>query len=239
MPEPDYRYPTALEEGVLLRRYKRFLADVELEDGRTLTVHCANPGSMKGLADPGNRVRIRDSGNPKRKLPHNLEQVKAGRAWVNVNTALPNLVVGAALARDGLAPLAGYTNIRPEASDGAASRLDFLLEGPQGRCWVEVKSTTLREDGEARFPDAVTTRGRKHLEALRSLHAAGDRAVMLYLVARADAAPFRPAWDIDPDYAETLAEVAAAGVEVLPVRCVVSREGLRAGPILAYDLGRA
>lgn len=234
----DYVYPSPLEEGVLVRRYKRFLADVEREGGDVLTVHCANPGSMKNCGGPGSRVRIRDAGNPKRKLSHNLEQIKAGRAWVAINTALPNLVVRAALARGALPGLDGYDQIRPEVSDGHASRLDFLLQGPAGRCWIEVKNTTLVEAGEARFPDAVTTRGLKHLGALKALRAAGDRAIMLYLVSRADARPFRPAWDIDPAYAVALTEAAEAGVEILPVQCRVSPRGLGVGPVLPYHLGR-
>ncbi len=234
-----YRYETPLEEGVLLQRYKRFLADVELDDGRRLTVHCANPGSMLGCAEPGSRVRIRDSGNAKRKLPHNLEQVKAGRAWVNVNTAVANRVIGAALLA-GLVPgLPAPGDLKPEAADGEGSRLDFRLDTAEGRTWIEVKSTTLAVGREARFPDAVTARGLKHLEALMRLRAGGDRAVMLYLVARADVDAFRPAWAIDPAYAEGLTRAHAAGVEVIPVRSLVRRTGVGVGPVLPYDLAHA
>ena len=237
MPAFDYPYPSPLEDATLVRRYKRFLADVVCADGTERTVHCANPGAMTGCNAPGSAVRIRDSGNPKRKLPYSLEQVRSGRAWVCVNTALPNLVAAAALARDGIPGLVGYPEIRPEVSDGQGSRIDFQLAGDTGRCWVEVKSVTLRVGQEARFPDAVTARGRKHLEALRALRDAGDRAVMLYLVGRGDAHVFRPAWEIDPAYAEALGEAVAAGVEVVPVRVEVARGGLRAGPSLPYDLG--
>ncbi|MDF1700750.1 MAG: DNA/RNA nuclease SfsA [Planctomycetota bacterium] len=236
MPALDHVYETPVEEGVLIKRYKRFLADVELDDGRALTVHCANPGSMRGCAEPGSRVRIRDSGNAKRKLPHNLEQIRAGRTWVCVNTAVANRVVGSALARDAIAPLAGYTTIRPEVADGAGSRLDFLLEGDRGRCWVEVKSTTLKSGREAQFPDAVTARGLKHLGALAELRAAGDRTVMLYLLGRGDVDTFRPAWTIDPAYAEGLARAHAAGVEIVPVRSIITARGVGAGLILPYDL---
>ncbi len=232
----DFRYPTPLIDATLVRRYKRFLADVTLEDGTTLTVHCANPGSMKGLDLPGRPVRISDSGNPKRKLPHSLEQVKPGRAWVGVNTALPNRVVHAALRGGVIETLRGYEDIRPEVASGAGSRFDFLLTRRAERCWVEVKNVSLREAGEARFPDARTERGLKHLDHLMALRAAGDRCVMLYFVPRADVHAFRPAWDIDPDYAQRLEQAAAAGVEVLPVRATVSRLGLGVGPILPYDL---
>lgn len=236
---PEYCYETPLEEGVLVRRYKRFLADVTLDDGRTLTVHCANPGSMLGVSTPGSRVRIRDSGNTKRKLPHNLEQVRAGRAWVNVNTAVANRVVGAALTAGRIEGFPPGATLRPEVADGQGSRLDFLLEGPEGRCWVEVKSTTLAVGREARFPDAVTARGLKHLEALARLRAAGDRVVMLYLIARADVDAFRPAFEIDPAYAEALARVHGEGVEVVPVRSRLTRVGVGVGPVLPYDLAHA
>ena len=242
MPTYDYRYPTPLEDAVLVRRYKRFLADVERTDGTRLTVHCANPGAMTTCNAPGSPVRIRDSGNPKRKLPFSLEQVRSGRSWVCVNTALPNVVVAAALKRGGIPGFEAYSSVRPEVADGHGSRLDFLLEG-EGlresagrRCWIEVKSVTLKIGTEARFPDAVTARGLKHLHALDALRETGDRAVLLFLVGRADTRRFRPAWEIDPDYATALGEVAARGVEVLVLRMQVARGGLRAGPVLPYDL---
>jgi sugar fermentation stimulation protein A len=232
----DHAYPTPLLEATLVRRYKRFLADVALPSGRVLTAHCANPGSMKGLAEPGRPVRIRDSGDPKRKLRHSLEQVRPGRAWVCVNTALANRVVQGALRRGGLPPFRGYPAIRPEATAGPGSRLDFLLEGEAGRCWIEVKSVTLREEGEARFPDAVTARGLKHLEHLAALRTAGDRAAMLFVVPRADVTKFRPAWAIDPAYAEGLVRAHEAGVEIHVLAARVSRRGLRAARFLPYDL---
>jgi sugar fermentation stimulation protein A len=235
----DHRYPTALEEARLIRRYKRFLADVERPDGSILTVHCANPGAMTGCNTPGSPVRIRDSGNPKRKLPYSLEQVKSGRAWVCVNTALPNAVVAAALSRGAVPGLPTDGTVRSEVADGHGSRIDFLVETDDRRCWVEVKSVTLRVGSEARFPDSVTERGRKHLAALERQVEAGDRAVMLFLVGRADTHLFRPAWEIDPAYARALGEAVAHGVEVLVMRSVVSRGGLRAGPGLAYDLSHA
>ena len=165
--------------------------------------------------------------------------MRSGRAWVVVNTALPNRVAGAALARGGIEPLRDYETIRPEVSDGAGSRFDFLLERQGERCWVEVKSVTLREGSEARFPDAVTARGLKHLDALADRKAAGDRAVMLYLVGRADVRTFRPAWDIDPAYAEGLQRAVDRGVEIAVVQTKVGRDGVRAGPSLPYHLGHA
>jgi len=235
----DWTYPSPLEEGVLLRRYKRFLADVRRADESVLTVHCANPGSMRTCAAPGSRVRIRDAGNPKRRLSHDLEQVRSGRAWVCVNTAVPNRVIGAALRRRALRSLAGYDAVRAEVPDGRGSRFDFRLEAVGRCCWVEVKNVTLRQGREARFPDAVTARGLRHLESLASLVAAGDRAVMLYFVGRADVHAFRPAWEIDPAYAEGLRAATDAGVEVLPVRAVVTPAGVGVGPALPYHLDHA
>ena len=208
-------------------------------DGSALTVHCANPGSMSTCSTPGNRVRIRDAGNPKRKLSHDLEQIRSGRAWVCVNTAVPNRVVGAALRANRIAELSGYDSVRAEANDGAGSRFDFLLESDSSRCWVEVKNVTLRKGREARFPDAVTARGLKHLDALRDLRARGDRAVMLYFVGRADVDVFRPAREVDPAYAEGLQRAVRGGVEVLPIRAVVTPRGVGVGPVLPYHLGHA
>ena len=235
----DWRYPSPLEEGVLLERYKRFLADVRREDGSELTVHCANPGSMRTCSEPGSRVRIRDAGNPKRKLSHDLEQVRSGRAWVCVNSAVPNRVVGAALRTKRIPGLEAYAGVHPERADGHGSRFDFLLEAGDRRCWVEVKNVTLRAGREARFPDAVTARGLKHLDALVRLREQGDRAVMLYFVSRADTHAFRPAWEVDPAYAAGLQRAAAAGVEVLPIRAIVTPGGVGVGPVLPYHLGHA
>jgi len=235
----DYRYPSPLEEGVLLRRYKRFLADVRLDDGRELTVHCANPGAMTTCSTPGSRVRVRAARHPKRKLSHNLEQVRSGRAWVQVNTALPNAAMAAACRRHAIPGLPEAMHVRREVADGHGSRLDLRLDGSAGRCWIEVKSVTLRVGREARFPDAVTARGLKHLGSLERLCAAGDRAVMLFLVGRADVDRFRPAWEIDPAYAEGLGRAHAAGVEIIVVRAHVTRLGFGAGLILPYDLDHA
>ena len=162
--------PTA--RGRLLRRYKRFLADVRLEDGRELTVHCPNPGSMLGLAEPGSEVLVSDSENEKRKLRWTLELVRPSRSWVCVNTARANEVVGEALAAGGIPALAGRGGARAEVAYGEGSRADFLLEGRRGRTWLEVKSVTLARGRVARFPDSVTTRGLKHLRELTACVAA-------------------------------------------------------------------
>ncbi|MCG3135043.1 MAG: Sugar fermentation stimulation protein A [Planctomycetes bacterium] len=226
-------------EGTLVRRYKRFLADVEV-GGALLTVHVPNSGSMAGLSEPGMPVLVSDSGDPSRKLRWTLERVRAGRAWVGVNTMLPNRIVREGIV-EGLAPeLGGYATARPEVVCGPGSRIDLLLEGGAGpRAWVEVKNTTLLDgsatSGVVRFPDAVTERGRKHLGELVRLRRAGDRAVIFFLVNRPDGAAMGPADAIDPAYGDALRAAAAAGVELVARRAVMRGPSVRLGapvPIL-------
>ena len=205
-----------LERGVLLRRYKRFLADVELADGSVETVHCPNPGRLIGCLPERAEVVLRVSDNPKRKLAKTLQTIRVGDEWVNVDTMLPNPVVGEALRAGTIPELGGYAKVRSEVKSREGSRIDFLLEDDRrGRCWVEVKCTTLVEDGVAMFPDAVTARGKKHLEELAHLVAEGDRAVIFFFVSRLDADSFAPAAHIDPAYAEALRIALEAGVEAL------------------------
>ncbi len=233
----NFDLPT--QRARLIRRYKRFLADVTLEDGAELTVHCANPGSMRGLDAPDSEVLISDSGNPKRKLPHSLELVRVGRSWVVVNTARANQVVAEALAGGALPALAGHDSVRPEVRYGKNSRVDFLLEGGKGRTWLEVKSVTMAEGRTALFPDAVTARGLKHLRELSACVAAGDRAVMLFLVGRGDCEEFRPAEAIDPAYAAGLREAREAGVEILVHQTRVRTTGITVGAELPAHLENA
>jgi sugar fermentation stimulation protein A len=231
------KLPPVLHRGRLVRRYKRFLADVVLEDGRELTVHCPNSGSMMGLDTAGSAVLVSDSGNPKRKLRMTLERVRAGRAWVGVNTMLPNRIVQEALERRRVPALASYGTVRPEVRFGERSRLDFLLEEPGlPRCWVEVKNATLRQGRQALFPDSVTDRGRKHLLELRTAVQDGDRGVLLFLVNRADCDSVSPADAIDPAYGATLREVAAAGVEVIAHRARLVPNAVSLGPELPVCL---
>ena len=229
-----WRYPRPLEEATLLRRYQRFLADVETADGRTLTVHCANPGSMKSCCEPGRPVRISDSGNPKRKLRYSLEQIRMGRSWVAIHTAHPNHVVAAMLEKTRILPFPSGP-LQREVSDGAGSRFDLRLGGEPPH-WIEIKNVTLREGAEARFPDSVTQRGLKHLVGLEERVRAGQRASMVYFVARADVRRFRPAWDIDPAYAQGLQRAARAGVGVVAVRARVTAHGLGARDLLDVAL---
>jgi len=213
------RFEQPLIEGVLLRRYKRFLADVRLCDGRTVTAHTPNTGSMLGCAEPGLRVWLRDAGNPRRKYPY---------SWELVDTTLANRLVREAIEDGSVRALQGYGRIRPEQRYGLeGSRIDLLLEdGPRGRCYVEVKNVTLVEDRIALFPDAVSLRGTRHLRELARMVAEGARAVVLFCVQRADARAMRPAAHIDPEYAQTLCAVMEAGVEALAYGARVSTQGI-------------
>ncbi len=222
----DMRFESALVPARLVRRYKRFLADVVLPNGEEVVAHCANPGSMLGCMPPDARVWLSPNRNPGAKLAWRWELVEIDGALVGINTARTNRIVEAALGARRIGALAGYRTIRREVKYGTASRIDFLLEGP-GRCFLEVKNVTLRRAGEAQFPDAVTLRGRRHLEELARMAASGHRAVMLYLVHRGDCARFALAEDIDPGYAAAFVAAQAQGVEMLACDCHVTTEGVK------------
>jgi sugar fermentation stimulation protein A len=226
------RFPAPLIPAKLVRRYKRFLADVLLESGEAITVHVANPGAMTGLAAPGARVWLSKSADPKRKLSHSWELVEvdlgAGIELVGVNTGHPNPLVAAAIAQGLIPELAAYGSIRREVKYGRNSRVDFLLE-TAGRppCYVEVKNVHLmRRPGLAEFPDSVTARGARHLDELAAVAAAGGRAVMLYLIQICSASRFALARDIDPAYGMAFDRARAQGVEAIAYRCSVAGEGL-------------
>ena len=218
------RFPSPLIAARLVRRYKRFLADVELEGGEVVTVHCANPGSMLGLAEPGMRVLLSRSDKPGRKLPLSWELVEADGWLVGINTSLPNRLVEEAIGAGAIAELAGYGEIRREVAYGARSRVDFLLRG-EGRpeAYVEVKNVHFsRRPGLAEFPDSVTARGARHLAELAAMVAAGNRAVMVYLVQRSDSARLDICRDLDPVYAAAFDRARTAGVEMIAYRCRVT-----------------
>jgi sugar fermentation stimulation protein A len=210
--------------GTLVKRYKRFLADIVLEDGSTVTVHCPNSGSMKGCASPGSRVFISRSPNPGRKFPFTWELVESDGFWAGINTGLPNHLVREAIENGTVAELQGYASIRPEVAYGEHSRIDLLLESPQQRCFVEVKNVTLVEKGRALFPDAVTTRGQKHLNELMRVVREGDRGVIFFTVQRGDGTSVSPADDIDPEYGRLLRLAMKSGVEALAYRALVTPE---------------
>lgn len=210
----------------LERRYKRFLADVTLEDtGDLVTVHCPNPGSMMGLKTPGSRVWLSVSDNPKRKLKHTLELIETDGALVGINTNLPNRLAEEAI-RGGVIPeLSGFDSLRREVKYAERSRVDILLETGRQKQFVEVKNCHLmRCAGLAEFPDSVTTRGAKHLQDLAGEVAAGHRAAMLFIVQRTDCDAFATAADLDPAYHAGLQDAASAGVEVLVYDCHISTE---------------
>jgi len=213
-----------LMEARLIRRYKRFLADIEWPDGTTDTVHCPNPGAMLGLDAPGSRVFVSRSTNIKRKYPLTLEIVEADGTLVGVNTGLPNRLAQEAITNGTLAELTGYDTLRREVRYGRNSRIDILLEHPDRPiCYVEVKNVHLRRrPGLVEFPDCVTARGAKHLEELGDQAEAGHRALMLFIVQRADGARFDLARDIDPNYAAAFARARRRGVEALAYSCTVS-----------------
>ncbi len=226
------RFPTPLVRGTLIKRYKRFLADVRLDDGAMITASCPNTGSMLGLQEPGATVWLSHSDNPKRKYKHTWEMVEAdggrGPTLVGINTGHPNKLVSEAIAAGVISELDGYGVLKREQKYGANSRIDILLEDEdKGRCYVEVKNVHLmRMGGLAEFPDAVTARGAKHLRELAGMVAAGHRAVMLYLIQRADAERFAVAADLDPAYAEAFAAAREAGVEAYAYACTLSPEAI-------------
>ena len=225
------RFPTPLLRGTLIKRYKRFLADIDL-DGELVTAHCANPGSMLGLAEPGSTVWLSRSENPKRKLKYSWEMVEAdlgaGPQLVGINTAHPNALVAEAIRDGTIAGLGAYLAMRREVKYGTNSRIDILLEDEHlNRCYVEVKNVHLmRENGLAEFPDSVTARGAKHLGELADMVAQGHRAIMVYLVQRGDARRFALARDIDPRYGEAFDAAREAGVEAIAHHCRLSPEGI-------------
>ena len=220
------KFPEQLQEAELIRRYKRFLADVRLEDGTELTVHCPNSGSMKSCSEPGSRVCFSRSENPGRKYPHTLEMVRAGSVWVGVNTSLTNQIVVEALKNGTISELAGFDSLKREVKTSDSSRLDILLLRGEDKTYIEVKNCSLVEGGTAMFPDAVTARGTKHLNELARLVDLGHQGVILFLVQRADARQFAPAAAIDPLYAETLARVRDEGVMILAYKAEVTPEAI-------------
>lgn len=230
----DWLYPhPPLQAGRLLRRYKRFFADIELTSGEVITAHCPNTGPMTGVCQVGQPVMVSQSDNPKRKLAYTWEMIQVGEppsTWVGVNTNLPNRVVKAALSDRVFPELASrYDQIKPEVKYGTQgrSRIDFLLTDAAGEhpIYVEVKNTTWTQGDCAVFPDTVTTRGQKHLQELMALPE-GAKAVMLYFINRGDCVMFAPGDSTDPKYGELLRQAIASGVEVLPYRFEVSPLGV-------------
>jgi sugar fermentation stimulation protein A len=215
-----------LKPAILLKRYKRFLADVELANGRQLTVHCPNSGSMRGCSEPGSEVMISRANNPKRKYSHTLEMIKVGEGWVGLNTGLTNHLVAEALAKGQVVEIGAIDRIQREVKVSDHTRLDFLLQSGTKTIFVEVKNCSLVEENVAMFPDAVTSRGTKHLVELLALKQAGFEAAVLFCVQRQDGNSFAPAHRIDPVYASTLARAHDQGVMVLAYAAAVCPAGI-------------
>lgn len=226
------KFSTPLVRGRLVKRYKRFLADVILDTGEEVTATCPNTGSMMGLAMPGAAVWLSVSASPTRKYPHTWEMVETdlgrGPVLVGINTNHPNRLVADAIAADAIPEVSGYATLRREVKYGVSSRIDILLEDPQkGLAYVEIKNVHLsRQDGLAEFPDSATERGAKHLAELGAMVAAGHRAVMVYLIQRSDAERFSLAADIDPRYAAAYEVAREAGVEALAYACHLTPESI-------------
>lgn len=229
------QFPARLVPGTLIRRYKRFLADVRLDDGAPVTAHCPNPGAMLGLADPGRRVWLEPNDDPRRKLGHAWRLVELpGGHLAGIDTGVPNRIVAEALRAGRIAEVASHPVIRPEVRYGTRSRVDFHLSGSPGAdVLLEVKNVHLRRQGDlAEFPDCVTTRGARHLRELAAVARGGGRAVLLYVVQRTDCTRLGLAADLDPDYAAAAAEARAAGVEMLVYGTTISPAGVTlAGPL--------
>ena len=232
------QFEPPLQPATLIRRYKRFLADVALPEGGEMTVHCANPGAMLGLDSPGLRIWLQDSRNPKRKLRWSWRLAEMpGGALVGIDTSLPNRLVAEALAADRIPGLTGSARIQPEQKYHDNSRIDFLLTDADGRqTYVEVKNVHLsRSSGLAEFPDCRTDRGAKHLGALADMVELGHRSVMLYLVQRTDCTRFRLASDLDPAYAQAYRDATARGVETLCLDASITPQAISVGGPLPVE----
>ncbi len=235
------KFDAPLIPGTLVKRYKRFMADVELKDGSVVTAHCANSGSMLSVNEPGAAVWISPAKNLDRKLKFTWEIIRIGEAMVGINTSHPNRLVADAIEDGTISELSGYASLRREVKYGKNSRIDILLEDDnKPNCYVEVKNVTMRRDisdnALVEFPDSVTSRGTKHLGELADMVKQGSRTVMMYLVQRDDANSFTVARDIDPAYAKALTKAMKAGVEVLCYDCLVGPEEIRVNKAIGIDL---
>ncbi len=232
----DLNWPL-LVAGTLIKRYKRFLADVALDDGRTVTAHCPNTGSMQACSEPGRRVYLSVHDNPKRKYPYTWELIAMPDSLVGVNTLVPNRLVKLAVSRDAIPELHGYETVRSEVRLGANTRVDLMLSGPgKARCYVEIKNCTLVRDQTALFPDAVTARGLKHLQELTRHVGPQTRSVIFIFVQRMDAEAFQPADAIDPAYGRGLRRAVAAGVELIAYDVCIDTQSIRLGRALPCRL---
>lgn len=231
------KFEFPLVEGTLIERYKRFFADVKLTSGETVTAHCANTGAMTGLKEPGLEVWLSPANNPKRKLQWTWELARIGKGLVGINTQHPNKLVAEAIEDGVIKELSGYDSLRREVKYGTNSRIDILLQDEKkAPCYVEIKNVHLKRQLGAEFPDAVTSRGTKHLNELAEVVRNGGRAVMVYLIQREDCDTFSLASDVDPTYAEAFESARKAGVEALAYACAISPVEITVSRPIALDL---
>ncbi len=229
------KFPDKLVHGTLIKRYKRFLADVTLDDGSEVVAHCTNSGSMKSCLENGAEVYLTFVNDPKRKTKFTWEMIKINSDWVGINTGNPNKLAFEAISEGSIPELAGYTNVKREVTFGD-SRFDIFAENENEQCFVEVKNVSLKEGKYALFPDSVTTRGQKHLRTLMEVKSKGIRAVMLYIIQRSDVEIFAPAAEIDAEYAKLLKEAVNAGVEVIPMQVKVTPEKIELVKKLPFEI---
>lgn len=250
-------WPPTTFRGRLIKRYKRFLADIEVPElGGLVTAHCPNSGSMLGCNEPGSLVLLSQSSNNKRLLPYTWELVQTQKAWVGINTSRPNSIVGHFLKQQAIPELQKHTIFQAEAkvehteafkaillknrlisTTAASSRLDWLLQSPEGKsCYLEVKNVTLAQEDHAYFPDAVSTRAQKHLLLLEYLHSLGHQSIMFYFIGRHDCLGFRPAEHIDKNYARLLYRILKQGVLVMAYAVEFSVEGLKLHKAIPIDI---
>jgi sugar fermentation stimulation protein A len=230
------KFNPPLQPATLLKRYKRFLADVRMEDGRETTVHCPNSGSMHGCSTPGSQIFLSRSENPKRKYPYTLEMIRHGTTWIGVNTMRTNSLVAEAIIGGRITEFQNMDSVQSEIKTSMSTRLDLLLTKDARTIYMEIKSCSLAEDGWAMFPDAVTTRGTKHLHELADLVARGNEGVIFFCVQRLDADQFRPAAQTDPIYAETLSKVHRQGVQILVYQAEVTPQEIHIFRPLPFSL---
>lgn len=224
-----------LVHGKLIRRYKRFLADIRLDDGTEVVAHCTNSGSMKSCIEEGAEVYLTPVNDPKRKTKFTWEMIKINGDWVGINTFHPNKLAFDAISTGLIPELSGYIYVRREVKYGD-SRFDVYAENEKEKCFIEVKNVSMKVGRYARFPDAVTTRGQKHLKTLMKVKAEGIRAVMLYIVQRCDVEIFAPAEEIDPEYAKGLREAIKSGVEVIVMQAEVTPERIELKKKLPFEI---
>lgn len=236
IPVRNMQFSSILEEAILIRRYKRFLADVRLPDGQELTIHCPNSGSMRSCSEPGSPVMYSTSDNPKRKYPNTLEMIRVHDTWVGVNTSLTNGIVAEALEGGVIGEFTEFDSLKREVKTSEGNRLDIMLSSGDEQIYIEVKNCSLVEDNCALFPDAVTVRGTKHLNELARLVNLGHTGVIFYLVQHRGAKRFKPAAAIDPLYAKTLAAVHRQGVIILVYQAEVTPDSIQVTRALPWNI---